>query len=132
MPQRAAITLALVVGAALVATTAAIHLHLWASGYREIPTIGPLFLFQGIAGAILAVVVVAWRRLVTVVAAAGFMIATIGGLLLSVYVGLFGFRDTLAAPFAGLSLAVESAGAVVLVSVGIALLLEPVAGQQVD
>src|SRR5207248_6159636 len=28
-----------IVGAALVATTGAIHLHLWASGYRTIPTI---------------------------------------------------------------------------------------------
>jgi hypothetical protein len=121
MPRRAAITLALVVGAALVATTAAIHLHLWASGYRTIPTIGSLFLFQGVAGAVLAVALVAWRRLVTVMAAAGFMIATIGGLLLSVYMGLFGFTDTLAAPFAGLSLAVESAGAAVLGVAGIAL-----------
>jgi hypothetical protein len=109
-----AVTLAVAVGAALVATTGAIHLHLWASGYRTIPTIGPLFLFQGIAGVVIAVALVAWRRLVVVVAAAGFMIATIGGLLLSVYVGLFGFTDTLSAPFAGLSLAVESAGAVVL------------------
>src|SRR5205807_5821120 len=110
-----------VVGAALVATTGAIHLHLWATGYQNIPTIGPLFLFQGVVGAVLAVAVVAWRRLVTVVAAAGFMIATIGGLLLSVYIGLFGFTDTLSAPFAGLSLAVESAGAVVLGAVAIAL-----------
>jgi hypothetical protein len=110
------------VGAALVATTGAIHLHLWASGYRTIPTIGPLFLFQGIAGAALAVAVIASRRLLTVVAAAGFMIVTIGGFLLSVYVGLFGFMDTLAAPFAGVSLAVESTGALVL-SVGGAVLL---------
>ena len=118
MTRRVLTTVALVVGAALVATTGAIHLHLWASGYRTIPTIGPLFLFQGIAGAALAVVLVAWRRLAAVVAAAGFMVATIGGLLLSVYVGLFGFTDTLSAPFAGLSLAVESAGAVVLAVVG--------------
>jgi hypothetical protein len=118
-----ALTLGVIVGAALVATTGAIHLHLWATGYQNIPTIGPLFLFQGVVGAVLAVALVAWRRLVTVVAAAGFMIATIGGLLLSVYVGLFGFTDTLAAPFAGVSLAVESAGAVVLGAVGIALVL---------
>ncbi|HEY1633526.1 MAG TPA: hypothetical protein VGF64_02125 [Acidimicrobiales bacterium] len=121
--RRAVLTLAVVVGAALVATTGAIHLHLWASGYRTIPTIGPLFLFQGIAGAVLAVVLVVWRRLLTVVAAAGFMIATIGGLLLSVYVGLFGFTDTLAAPFAGMSLGVESAGAVVLGAIAITLVL---------
>jgi hypothetical protein len=123
VPRRAAITLALVVGAALVATTAAIHLHLWTSGYRTIPTIGPLFLFQGVAGAVLVVALVAWRRLATVVAAAGFMIATIGGLLLSVYVGLFGFRDTLTAPFAGMSLAIDTAGAVVLGAVALALAL---------
>jgi hypothetical protein len=46
------------------------------------------------------------------------MIATIGGVLLSVYVGVFGFMDALGAPFAGLSLAVEGAGTVVLVAVG--------------
>jgi hypothetical protein len=118
-----AVTLAVAVGAALVATTGAIHLHLWASGYRTIPTIGPLFLFQGIAGAVIAVLLVVWRRLATVLAAAGFMIATIGGLLLSVYVGLFGFMDTLTAPFAGLSLAVESAGTVVLAVAAGALVL---------
>jgi hypothetical protein len=99
----------MIIGAGLVATTGAIHLHLWASGYRTIPTIGPLFLFQGVAGAAMAVALVAWRRLVVVVAAAGFMIATIGGLLLSVYVGLFGFTDTLAAHFAGVSLAAVGA-----------------------
>ena len=117
-PRQVVTTLAVIVGATLVATSAAIHLHLWASGYRTIPTIGPLFLFQGIAGGVLAVTLVAWRRLLVVAAAAGLMIATIGGLLLSVYVGLFGFMDTLGAPFAGVSLAVESAGTVVLVAVG--------------
>jgi hypothetical protein len=118
------ITLAMFVGAALIATTGAIHLHLWASGYRAIPTVGPLFLLQGIAGAALALALVASRCLFTVVAAAGFMIATIGGFLVSVYIGLFGFMDTLAAPFAGASLAVESAGALVLSVVGAVLLIE--------
>ncbi|HWC38277.1 MAG TPA: hypothetical protein VG476_07100 [Acidimicrobiales bacterium] len=121
--RRAATTVVLLVGAALVATTGAIHLHLWAAGYRTIPTIGPLFLFQGIAGASIAVAVVVARRLLAVVAAAGFLVATIGGLLLSVYVGLFGFMDTLAAPFAGVSLAVESIGAVVLACGAIMLLM---------
>jgi hypothetical protein len=111
------------VGAALVATTGAIHLHLWATGYRTIPTIGPLFLFQGIAGAALVVALIASRRLLTVAAGAGFMVATIGGFLLSVYVGLFGFMDTLAAPFAGVSLAVESTGALVLSAVGAVLFM---------
>jgi hypothetical protein len=56
-----------------------------------------------------------------VAAAAGFMIAIIGGLLLSVSVGRFGFMDSLAAPYGGLSLGVESAGPVVLTVIGTAL-----------
>jgi hypothetical protein len=120
--RRVVITLALVIGAALVAWTSAIHLHLWDTGYRHIPTIGPLFLVQGVAGAVIAVVLVVSRRLLAVVAAAGFMIATIGGLLLSVYVGLFGFMDSLSAPFAGLTLIVESAGSLILAGAAIALL----------
>jgi hypothetical protein len=107
-------TMTLLAGAALAATSGAIHLHLWAQGYRTIPTIGPLFLFQGIAGVVVAVVLAASRRLLAALATAGFMVATIGGFLLSDYVGLFGFSDTLAAPWAGFALAVEIAGAVVL------------------
>jgi hypothetical protein len=91
-------------------------------GYRTIPTIGPLFLMQGLAGALLAVVVVFTRRLLMVVTAAGFMIATIGGFLVSIYFGLFGFMDTLAAPYAGLSLGVEIAGVVVFAVVGTILI----------
>ncbi len=119
---RLATTLMLLAGAVLAAISGAIHLHLWDDGYRTIPTIGPLFLLQGIAGVVLAVVLVASRRLLAALATAGFMLATIGGFLLSVYVGLFGFSDTLAAPWAGVSLAVEVAGAVVLAG-GSAVLL---------
>ena len=103
------------------ASSGAIHLQLWEMGYRTIPTIGPLFLLQGIAGVLLAVLLLLWRRLLVVAAGAGFMVATIGGLLVSVNFGLFGFRDTFAAPYAGLSLVLESAGAVVLFVVGIVL-----------
>jgi hypothetical protein len=90
-------------------------------GYRTIPTIGPLFLVQAIAGTLLAGLLLLSRRLLMVAAAVGFIIATIGGLLLSVSFGLFGFTDSLAAPYAGLSLGVESAGTVVLTVVGTVL-----------
>jgi hypothetical protein len=119
--RRAGITLGIVIGSALLAASSAIHLELWFMGYRIIPTIGPLFLIQGLAGALLAVLLLLSRRLFVVVAATGFMIATIGGLLLSIYVGLFGFTDSLAAPYAGLSLGVESAGLVVLAVIGTVL-----------
>jgi hypothetical protein len=119
--RRTEVTLGLVIGSALLVASSAIHLELWSTGYRTIPTIGPLFLIQGLAGALLAVLLVLSRRLLIVVTAAGFMIATIGGLLLSIKFGLFGFRDTLAAPYAGLSLGVESAGVIVLAIVGAVL-----------
>src|SRR5205085_3818291 len=122
VPVRVVTTLTLFAGAALAATSGAIHLHLWADGYRTIPTIGPLFLFQGIAGVVLAVVLAASRRLLVALATVGFMVATVGGFLLSVYIGLFGFSDTLAAPWAGVALAVEITGAVVLTA-GSALLV---------
>ena len=119
--RRAATTLGLVAGSALLASSGAIHLQLWSMGYRGIPTIGPLFLLQGIAGALLGLVLLLWRRLLAVVAGAGFMVATISGLLVSVKFGLFGFMDTLAAPYAGLSVVLESVGAAVLTVVCVVL-----------
>lgn len=58
---------------------------------------------------------VVMRRHTELLMAAGLMIATIGGLPLSVNFGLFGFMATLAGPYAGLSLGVEVAGAVLFV-----------------
>jgi len=119
--RRAAITLGLVIGSALLVSSAAIHLQLWSMGYRTIPTIGPLFFVQAVTAVLLAVLLLVSRRLVIVVMSVGFMIATVVGLLLSVSFGLFGFMDSLAAPYAGLSLALESSGAVLLGAIGIVL-----------
>ena len=47
---------------ALLAWIGYIHLHLWLEGYRHIPTNGPLFLLDAVAGFILAAVVLAWPR----------------------------------------------------------------------
>ena len=82
-----------VVGAGLLAATAAIHLDLYLTGYRTIPTIGWLFLLQVIAAFVLAVAVLAWGGRVVDAAGAGFAVATLGGYLLSVWVGLFGFTE---------------------------------------
>ena len=48
-------------GALLLAVSAGIHLDLYLTGYRKIPTIGWLFLLQVIAGFALAAVVLAPR-----------------------------------------------------------------------
>jgi hypothetical protein len=88
-----------VVGSGLLIATAAIHLDLYLTGYRTIPTIGWLFLLQVIAAFGLGLAVLAIpRRLITpsrlaAGAGAGFALATLGGYLLSVWTGLFGFTE---------------------------------------
>ena len=88
-----------VVGSGLLIATAAIHLDLYLTGYRTIPTIGWLFLLQVIAafGLGLAVLVIPSRLVIAsrlaAAAGAGFALATLGGYLLSVWTGLFGFKE---------------------------------------
>ena len=109
-------TVAMLVGAGLVAWSAAIHLDLWQTGYRNIPTIGPLFLLQWISGFLLATGIVVFRRTLPALAGAGFLLATLGGLIWSAELCLFGFHESFSAPYAGLSTAVEISGMAVLVS----------------
>jgi hypothetical protein len=55
-------------------------------------------------------------------------VATAVGLLLSVYVGLFGYTESLSVPYAALSLAVEfTAAFVLLVATGVLALARPAA-----
>ena len=90
-------------GAGLLIATAAMHLDLYLTGFRTIPTIGPLFLFQVIVGFVLGIAILAApftaltrRPAVDATLAAigaGYAIATLGGYLLSLWVGLFGFHE---------------------------------------
>jgi predicted lipoprotein with Yx(FWY)xxD motif len=90
-------------GPGLLIASGAIHLDLYLTGYRTIPTIGWLFLLQIIAAFALGLAVLAMRlldptagslqtRLVATLGA-GFAIATLGGYLLSLWIGLFGFKE---------------------------------------
>jgi len=80
-------------GAGLLFVTAAIHLDLYLTGYRTIPTIGPLFLFQVIAGFLVGAVVLATASRLAAAAGAALALSTLGGYLLTVQFGLFGFRE---------------------------------------
>jgi len=80
-------------GAGLLAATGGIHLDLYLTGYRHIPTIGWLFLLQIIAAFALAIAVPLVRSPLTDAAGAGFGLSTLGGYLLSLWVGLFGFQE---------------------------------------
>jgi len=111
---RWAVNVLAITGAALMVWSGVIHLQLWSDGYRDISVIGPLFLIQGIGSIALAPILAAFRRAVLLAAGAALMAATAAGLLLSTGIGLFGFQESLAVPYAGSSLAVEFAGAAVL------------------
>ncbi len=117
-----------VAGAGLLTATAAIHLDLYLTGYRTIPTIGWLFLLQVIAAFGLALAVLAIPRRpaaallasrLAAAAGAGFALATLGGYLLSVWTGLFGFTEvrTTAGITAGL---IEAAAFAVLAALALA------------
>jgi hypothetical protein len=102
-------------GCLLLGGSAVIHFYLWNShGYKNIPTIGPLFLAQAIVGILVAVATAVSRRLVLVAAAAGLLVSSIGGLLISIWWGLFGWQETASAPYVGLALWVEALGAALL------------------
>jgi predicted lipoprotein with Yx(FWY)xxD motif len=80
-------------GGGLLIATGAIHLDLYLTGYRSIPTIGWLFLLQVIAAFVLGVTVLASAARLAAAAGAVFSLATLGGYLLSLWIGLFGFKE---------------------------------------
>jgi hypothetical protein len=82
-----------VAGAGLLAVAGAMHLDLYLTGYRSIPVIGWLFLLQVIAAFALAAAVLVSGSRLAAAAGAGFALSTLGGYLLSVWIGLFGFKE---------------------------------------
>ena len=82
-----------IAGAALLIASGAIHLDLYLTGYRTIPTIGWLFLLQVIAAFALAVAIPLTGNWLAAAAGAGFAVSVLGGYLLSLRFGLFGFTE---------------------------------------
>jgi predicted lipoprotein with Yx(FWY)xxD motif len=83
-----------VAGGGLLIAAAAIHFDLYLTGFNNIPTIGWLFLFQVITGFVLGIAVLVYGSRLVAAAGALFALATLGGYLLSLWVGLFGFKET--------------------------------------
>jgi predicted lipoprotein with Yx(FWY)xxD motif len=82
-----------VAGAALLAVSACIHLGLYLTGYRSIPTIGWLFLLQVVVGFVLMAGALATHSRLAAAAGAAFALSTLGCYLLAVWTGLFGFKE---------------------------------------
>lgn len=105
----------------LLSVSAGIHLDLYLTGYRTIPTIGWLFLVQFIGGFTLAIAVLVTHSRLAVAASAAFALSTLSAYLLAVWIGLFGFKEVRTragiaaglievAAFATLALAAAAAG----------------------
>ena len=121
-----------VAGAGLLIAAGAIHLDLYLTGYRTIPTIGWLFLLQVIAAFGLGVAVLVTGSRLAAAAGAGFALATLAGYLLSIWVGLFGFTEvrTTAGIVAGI---IEVAAFAVLAFITVAPpASQPAAGSPLD
>ncbi len=80
--------------AAGVLVSGAVHLQLWLDGYSDIDVIGPLFLLNAGAGLVIAVMVLAWRHWLPLLAAVGFGASTLVAFVISATVGLFGVHET--------------------------------------
>jgi hypothetical protein len=79
---------------AAVMLSAVVHLDLYAvQGFREIRTIGPLFLLNVVAGLTLGVLVLLWRHWIPPLLAAGYGLATVTAFWISVVHGLFGLHE---------------------------------------
>jgi hypothetical protein len=103
-------------GAGLLGWIGYIHWHLWQEGYKHIPTNGPLFLLDAIVAVALGVILLTWPRPLAGLAGAAFTAATILALIISLSVGLFGFRESISASYVVQSLVLESVAVIVLLS----------------
>ncbi len=100
------------IGAATVVISAIVHLALWGErdGYRAVPTIGPLFLLQGITGCLLGIAIITFRRIAVTAAGALYMAMSLTALIISINGTLFGYPETLGAPYVKVSLVDEAVG----------------------
>jgi hypothetical protein len=122
---RWAVSILALAGAVALVWSSVIHLQLWSDGYKAISVIGPLFLIQGIAGIALALALVAFRWAAMLAAGAVLLAGTAIGLLLSAGIGLFGYQESLAVPYAASSLTGEFAGTAVLAAALVIVLVAP-------
>lgn len=123
LPARVIITVMIAGGAVCTAGSGVIHLYLWGKqyGYRDVPTIGPLFLIQGIVAILMGLIVIASRQVGVLLVAAGLLVASVIALVLAIEVGLLGFKDSWLAPYAWTTFYEEIAGAVLLLGAAVVL-----------
>ncbi|NYG07905.1 hypothetical protein BJ986_002392 [Phycicoccus badiiscoriae] len=79
-------------GALALLVSAADHLKLWFGGVRH-QSVGPAFLFNVVAGMVIAVLLLRWHHWVPAFLTLGFGASTLGAFVLATTVGLMGVHD---------------------------------------
>ncbi|MEU3269427.1 hypothetical protein ABZ639_01210 [Saccharomonospora sp. NPDC006951] len=73
-----------------------VHLDVWLDWARNTDVVGPLFLVNVVAGAVIAIAVLVWHHWLPALLAVGFGVVTLVAYVLSLTVGLFGVREQFA------------------------------------
>ena len=107
-----------VIAALSVLVSAAVHLYLWLDFARDDDFLGPSFMLNAIAGAVIAVLLLVWRHWVPAFLALGFGASTLLAFVLATTVGLFGVT----ANWTGWAVWVAAAAEVVAIVAGARLL----------
>jgi hypothetical protein len=81
-----------VAGAAALLVSAAVHLYLWFTGYRDV-SVGPMFLLNVVAGVVIAVLLLRWDHWLPAFLTLGFGAATLGAFIIAATVGLMGVHE---------------------------------------
>lgn len=89
--------------------SAYVHFKLWMDGMSSLHVVGPAFLVNAVAGAVIAVLVLVWRHWLPALLVAGFGASTLGALIISSTVGLFGHHEPWQGPYVWASAIAEVA-----------------------
>ena len=108
-----------VLAALSVLVSAAVHLYLWLDFARDDDVLGPSFMLNAVAGAVIAVLLLAWRHWIPAFLALGFGASTLLAFVLATTVGLFGTT----ANWTGWAVWVAATAEVVAIVAGARLLL---------
>ena len=110
------------IGAALLVTSASVHIYYYNLIYKNIATIGNLFLVQIVASFILALALVLTRHVLVVLASVGLMAGTIIGFILVRAGTLFGFHLPFTRGLAASVLVVEIVAVVLLAATALIMI----------
>jgi hypothetical protein len=111
-----------VIGAALLVTSASIHIYYYNLIYKDVKTIGTLFLVQIVASFILALALVVTRHVLVVLASAGLMAGTVIGFIWVRAGTLFGFHLPFTSGLAAFVLVVEIVAVVLLAATALIMI----------